>query len=121
MTHCQTILVLDDDSATRDFLHEVLSEVGYRVQAVGDVAGARTALSTIETDLLLCDHWLPDMSGLAFAKELRQLGQAMPIVLLTADHEGVQQLDLGDITFCLLKPFGLDELLDCVATYIRRV
>jgi DNA-binding response OmpR family regulator len=111
------ILVLEDDSATGAMVADVLSEIGYTVHAVLDASQARSALEIRFPALLLCDLHLANTSGLALARELRGAGYDGPIVLMTADTAAVQQFDLSPITYWLRKPFELDELLSCVATY----
>lgn len=111
------ILVLEDDSATGAMVADVLSEAGYNVHAVLNAANARTALAVRFPALLLCDLHLPGTSGLALAREARAAGFDGPIILMTADSAALQQLDLSPVTYWLRKPFELNDLLSCVASY----
>jgi len=115
-----TILVIEDDVATRDVIVEVLSEEGYTVRGVRDATNGYSALLDCPPDLILCGCNLHDSNGLAVARTLEWAGIDVPIVLMTADNHPPDFSTLTNIVFCLLKPFELDELLGCVATHMRR-
>lgn len=111
-----TILVIDDDAAIGALISDVLRDEGYTVYVERDALSGSDALSTIRPDLILCDFHMPQRDGLTFARTVRCDGIDAPIVLLTADSH--PPVELGDISFCLHKPFRLTDLLDCVNTYI---
>jgi two-component system, OmpR family, response regulator MprA len=117
MPALDTILVIEDDGATRDFIAEVLSDEGYTVRAASNAVGGMAALADDEPDLILVDYHLPAANGLTLARSIRSFGITVPIVLMTADNHPPSNLE--DVAFCLLKPFELDDLLDCVMTQIR--
>lgn len=114
-----TVLVIEDDDAIRDFIVEVLDDEGYCVHGVPDIQTGKIALADQRIDLILCDYHLPDASGLAFARSLQDSGSTVPIVLMTADSRPPAHSDRAAIAFCLLKPFTLTQLLDCVAAHLR--
>ena len=120
MAYRSSILIVEDDPLLRDFLVELLDEAGYKVRVAETAAGARAAVAGAEPDLLLCDYWLPDGSGFVLAGELRHMGIAVPIVLMSGDEWSVQALDQSLIAGCLLKPFEPKDLLAAVGAYIRR-
>lgn len=115
------ILVIDDDVPTRQFIAEVCQEEGYRVHAAGDVRDAEQLLSQSNPDLILCDYHLPGPCGLAFARTIRSVGLTTPMVLMTADTNTVRELELGEVSQILYKPFTLDDLLACLATYLPTI
>jgi DNA-binding response OmpR family regulator len=114
-----TILVIEDDDGNRDFIVEALNDEGYTVRGVRDAADGYSALLDYSPDLVLCSFHLYDSNGLAFARTLQLAGVDVPIVLMTADNHPPDHPDMAHIAFCLLKPFGLDELLACIAAHIR--
>ena len=64
---------------------------------------------------------MPGQTGDVFVRDLRRDGRAdVPVILMTADSVSANALETEGIAFCLLKPFDLDDLLACVAKYIRR-
>jgi CheY-like chemotaxis protein len=64
--------------------------------------------------------WQLGTSGIDVIRNLQQPGTSdIPIVIMTADVPATRTLDLDGIAFCLLKPFDIDELLNCVARHIR--
>ena len=77
------ILVVDDDAEIRDLLREYLQKEGYRVTAVPDGKGLRTAVETSRPDAVILDLMLPGEDGLALCRELRARSQ-VPIIMLTA-------------------------------------
>ncbi|HZI89665.1 MAG TPA: response regulator, partial [Candidatus Polarisedimenticolia bacterium] len=78
------ILVVDDEKTLRYALEEGLSEEGYRVVTVGDVASAQEALGREEFHLALLDQKLPDGSGLELLREIRSRYPDVQAVMMTA-------------------------------------
>jgi len=73
-------------------------------------------------DLILLDVMLPDGDGYSFCKQLRDSGQYMPVIMLTARsaaEDRVRGLDSGADDY-MPKPFDLAELLARVRSALRR-
>jgi DNA-binding response OmpR family regulator len=114
------ILVIDDDQPTVDLIAEVLMEEGYTVRTALYPADARAAIVARRPDLVLLDFYLPGKTGDVLARDLAGDGLAnVPIVLMTTNAEAVRELSMEGIAYCLMKPFDLDELVECVAKHIR--
>jgi len=116
------ILVIDDDDDVRSVVGRALVGEGHRVETVGSVADARSVLAGDAPDLLVLDLGLPDGSGLALCRELREEGFAFPILILTARSEvalRVRGLDAGADDY-LAKPFVVAELRARVRALGRR-
>jgi len=114
------ILVVDDDQPTVDLIAEVLMEEGYTVRAALTPEDARMLIVDRRPDLLLVDLHIPGKTGDVLVCDLKHDGLAdVPVILMTADAQAARELPLDDITYCLTKPFDIDELVECVATYIR--
>lgn len=114
------ILVVDDDSATVEFLIEALHEEGYLCCAAYDGESALLAIETARPTLVLLDLHLPGLSGLDVVKQLSRHDLAhVPIVLMTADATAAEQFPTTTFPEYLLKPFDLDTLLACIARYVR--
>jgi CheY-like chemotaxis protein len=115
------ILVVDDDKPTVVFIAEALRDEGYTVRTALTPADARAAIVACHPDLVLVDLHLPGKTGDILVQDLKDDGLAhIPIILMTADAQAAQELSMEGIDYCLLKPFNLDELIDCVAKYIGR-
>lgn len=116
------LLIVEDELAMRTALADVLETEGYRVITAPDgAAGLERALKE-KPDLVLLDIMLPKLDGFAVCAELRRLGHAEPILMLTAKgqvEDRVIGLDAGADDY-LVKPFSTDELLARVRALLRR-
>jgi two-component system OmpR family response regulator len=117
------ILVAEDDVRLADVLEESLAEAGWQVEVVHDGRSAyQRLLSDSGLDVALLDWMLPGMDGVTVARRLRDLGIALPILMLTARgdvRDRVSGLDAGADDY-LPKPFDLDELLARLRALYRR-
>ncbi len=118
-----TILVIDDDEATLEFLELFLSTSGYEVRtAASGNAGLARATAEPPT-LVLLDRRLPDEDGVAVCQRLRdRFGRHVPIVMMTADHEPAVEAaaHAAGASAFLRKPFDPRVLLDRLATLLPR-
>lgn len=123
VTPAPRIMVVDDLVDHRDLLSQVLEDLGYEVDAVDE---GRAALEAIRRGtpprLVLVDFWMPGMDGRAFLAALRAepdpAVSRIPVVVMTADPDGVAEL-LADAPpdMVLEKPFGLRELRRMVVRF----
>jgi len=120
MNNAGDILIVDDDQPIVDFITEALADEGYQVRSAFSVASALEATLAQIPDLIIMDLHMPGKTGDVFVRELRHDGLTdVPVVLMTADSMSARALEAEGIALCLLKPFDLDDLLACVAKYIR--
>jgi DNA-binding response OmpR family regulator len=117
------ILVVEDELPMRTALEDCLVGEGFRVITAADgERGLERALKE-KPDLLLLDVMMPRLDGFALCAELRRLGHATPVLMLTAKgqvRDRVSGLDAGADDY-LVKPFSTDELLARVRALLRRV
>ncbi len=117
------ILVAEDDVRLADLLEESLAEAGWQVEVAHDGRSAyERLLSDSGLDVALLDWMLPGMDGVTVARRLRELGVALPILMLTARgdvRDRISGLDAGADDY-LPKPFDLDELLARLRALYRR-
>jgi two-component system OmpR family response regulator len=117
------ILVVDDLVDHRDLLSQVLVDFGYLVDTADDARRALDAIHAgLRPDLVLVDFWMPGMDGKAFLAALRHDGdeavRRVPVVVMTADADGVAELLAAEPPDLLLeKPFGLRELRRVVVRF----
>lgn len=89
----RTALVVDDLDVNREILVRQLSALGLELRAA---ASAEAALALLDPppDLVLADHRMPGLDGLAFARRLRELGHDMPVLLLSSEA-GVDEAEMA--------------------------
>ena len=118
----ERILIIEDERPMRTALVDCLTAEGYRVIPAGDgEEGLRRALAE-KPDLILLDVMMPRLDGFALCAELRKIGHAEPILLLTAKgqvEDRVHGLDAGADDY-LVKPFSTEELLARIRALLRR-
>ena len=116
------LLLVDDDESIRTSLARALGFEGYDVETAADGRDGLDRIASDRFDALLLDVMMPEMDGLAVAREVRSAGNPTPILMLTARHEvtdRVAGLDAGADDY-LPKPFALDELLARIRALLRR-
>jgi two-component system response regulator MprA len=116
------VLVVDDDPRITELVRRILAFEGYSVavSATGDQALARTLERP--PDLILLDVMLPGLDGLEVTRRLRQAGDNVPILMLTARDavpDRVAGLEVGADDY-LVKPFAPEELVARVKALLRR-
>src|SRR5258708_2410954 len=79
----KTVLIVDDEPASRYALRRAL-ESRYRVVEADSAAAGRSSLLGEKPDLLLLDVVLPGEDGLSFLKWLRQEGYELPVLMVSA-------------------------------------
>src|SRR5580693_2538670 len=115
-----TILVIDNEPASRHFLRKVLANAGYKVVEASTGAEAMDRISTNNCEMIVLDPALSDMDGLDVICGVRQQTQIPVIVLSTRDdeHSKIRALDLGADDY-LTKPFAEGELLARMRAALR--
>ena len=115
------ILLVEDDTALRGALVELLCREGYDVIKASNVRLARSAMNS-EVDLIMLDVGLPDGDGVSLCRQWRDEGVQTPILFLTAKDEEldvVRGLDAGGNDY-VAKPFRMQELLSRIRALLRR-
>ena len=115
------ILLVEDDSALRGALEELLCREGYDVVKASNVRSARDGLDAT-ADLVILDVGLPDGDGVELCRSWRSEGVQTPILFLTAKDEEmdvVRGLDSGGNDY-VTKPFRMQELLSRIRALLRR-
>jgi two-component system, OmpR family, response regulator len=116
------ILVAEDDAMIGEAVVVALKDAAYAVDWVKDGVAADNALNNEEHQALLLDLGLPKRDGWELLRRLRQRGNNVPVIIITARdpvEDRVKGLDLGADDY-LLKPFQVSELLARLRAVIRR-
>lgn len=119
MQRTGSILIVDSEPTIAELLVDILTDAGYAALSASDSPSAFWIILNYAPALLLLDMWLPDMSGPELITQLHGAGVAgMPIVLMSTEPGDLERCVPGACT-CLAKPFDIDEVIACVATYMQ--
>ena len=119
------VLVIDDEPAIREMIEFALTGDGMEYIGAGSVEQARSQIERSKPDLILLDWMLPGLSGMEFARQLKEDpdSRGLPIIMLTAraeDTDKVQGLGGGADDY-VTKPFSPVELIARIKAVLRRV
>jgi two-component system OmpR family response regulator len=116
------ILLVEDDPMIGEAVSIALRDATYAVDWVKDGAAASSVLEHSEHQAVLLDLGLPKRDGLDVLRRLRQAGNFVPVIVITA-RDGVEDrikgLDFGADDY-LVKPFDINELLARLRAIVRR-
>lgn len=119
----QKLLLLEDDISLIDGLTYSLKKNGFEIRVAKTVREAENLLAEeAGFDLLLFDVTLPDGNGFTLCEKLREAGNPVPIIFLTASDEEtsvIRGLDCGGDDY-ITKPFKLGELCSRIRALLRR-
>ena len=119
------VLIVEDEQAICDMVCLALSQAGYGCRPAADAQEAqRRIVEDGLPDLILLDWMLPGVSGIDYARKLRQdkLTRDIPIVMLTArtqEEDKIRGLDTGADDY-ITKPFSTRELIARIKALLRR-
>jgi two-component system alkaline phosphatase synthesis response regulator PhoP len=118
----ELVTIVEDDAAIAEGLALNLKLQGYRTEVIGDGETARERIERTSPDLVLLDISLPKRSGIWVLERLREAGNHVPVIVLSArqdEFDKVAALRLGADDY-VTKPFALAELLARVSALLRR-
>lgn len=116
------VLVAEDDAAIASAIAPALQSGGHAVDVATDGPKADHAVATGHYDLLVLDLGLPQLDGTEVLRRLRERGEGLPVLVITARDalkDRVRVLDLGADDY-LVKPFELTEFEARVRALLRR-
>ena len=116
------LVVVDDEPNIRELLSTSLRFAGFEVFAAADGMSALTLIRDTEPDLVVLDVMLPDMDGFTVTRRLREKGQHMPVLFLTArddTQDKITGLTVGGDDY-VTKPFSLEEVVARIRAVLRR-
>lgn len=116
------ILLVEDDLMIGEAVSVALKDAAYAVDWVKDGATADRVLESATHQAVLLDLGLPKRDGLEVLRRLRQAGNTVPVIVITARDsvdDRIKGLDFGADDY-LVKPFDLNEMLARLRAIIRR-
>jgi len=116
------ILVVDDEPNLADLVAMALRYEGFEVAVAGSGAETLAQVTEFKPDLVILDIMLPDISGIEACRRMRQRGDDVPVIFLTAKdatEDKITGLTSGGDDY-VTKPFSLEELIARVRVVLRR-
>ena len=117
------ILIVEDDSSIARLVQLELEHRGLSVRCAHDGPSGLKAAGEFDPAAIVLDIMLPGLDGVGVLKNLRQWGDKVPVIMLTARDtpaDKVHSLNLGADDY-LTKPFDTEELLARLRALLRRV
>ena len=116
------VLVVEDERNIRKLIEIKLTNFGYNVVTAENGRDALDKLSEKHLDILLVDAMMPVMDGFEFVKTVRQSGNNVPVIMVTARGslaDKSQGFDVG-VDDYMVKPIEFDELSLRIKAVLRR-
>ncbi len=116
------VLLVEDDGMIGAVVQDTLRDESYAVDWIKNGNSALTTLASQHYDVVLLDLGLPGQDGMQVLERLRQGGNPVPVLVITARdglEDRVRGLDLGADDY-ILKPFQMKELLARMRAVVRR-
>lgn len=116
------ILVVDDDTAVRAPLVELLRELGHHVTEASGGEQALGLLSQVQPEILLSDYAMPGMNGVALANLARAARPALQVVFMSGYAAADEIVDaIGNRGLLLRKPFDMDAVQRAIDQALLRI
>ncbi|AEG60942.1 sigma-54-dependent transcriptional regulator [Desulforamulus ruminis] len=117
------ILVVDDEEGVRQFLYDVLTHEGYRVETAVNGEECSVKLQQYKPDVVITDIRMPEKDGFSLLQEIKSTGLNTPVILMTAfgtTDVAIQAMKLGAFDY-IIKPFNLDEMIQLVRRAVMQI
>ena len=116
------ILVVDDEEYLTDLLSTSLRFQGFEVVCAWSGFDALSAVASFAPDLILLDVTMPDIDGIEVCRRLRDSGNSVPVIFLTARDTKADLLSgfaIGGDDY-ITKPFSLEEVVVRIRAVLKR-
>jgi two-component system OmpR family response regulator len=116
------ILAVDDEQMLTDLLAMALRMEGWEVRTASSGLEALQVANEFEPDALVLDIMMPDLDGMSVLRRLRESGNLVPVLFLTAKDavgDRIAGLTAGGDDY-VTKPFSLEEVIARLRAVIRR-
>ena len=117
------ILVVDDEPLVGELFKNSLNEPGYQITTTLSSIEALELLNTRQFDLIFLDLLIPELDGAELFRRIRQVDKQVPVAIITGypDSEVMgRAMEYGPF-MVLKKPFTVDDILDAISSFTRRV
>ncbi|MGN0518593.1 MAG: response regulator transcription factor [Acutalibacteraceae bacterium] len=116
------ILIAEDDRELRQLFSHVLMKNGYTVKGVSNGKEALDAMDNDYYDLIISDIMMPVMDGYEFVRQLRDVGNTTPVMMITA-KDAFDDMRMGFLSGTddyMVKPINVNEMVLRVGALLRR-
>lgn len=116
------ILIAEDEKSLNRIIAKQLKAAGYSVDCAFNGEEAYDLISMTDYDAAVFDVMMPKIDGFALLRKIRNEGNNLPVLFLTARdsiEDRVEGLDIGADDY-LVKPFAFEELLARIRVLIRK-
>lgn len=106
------VLVVDDEAKMQRVLEIMLKRMGHEVACAGNGEEAMQIMKSFPADLLISDLRMPGISGTELLRILREQGNEVPVIIMTAYgtiESAVEAMKLGACDY-IIRPFDVDAL-----------
>ena len=113
----QRVLVVDDESKMQRVLEIMLKRMGHEVVCAGNGMEALQIIKSAPADLVISDLRMPGMNGTELLKTLREQGNEVPVIIMTAYgtiESAVEAMKLGACDY-IVRPFDVEALEVAIA------
>jgi DNA-binding response OmpR family regulator len=116
-----TVMIVEDDAATRRLYRFLLANSGYNVIEAEDGIMATERLSQHPCQLIITDMNMPRMGGMDLVRTVRQSHPEMYIIMVTAfgTPDTEKQAYRAGVNEYLTKPFDFEELEERVRSFFK--
>ena len=126
MEQVKKVLVVDDETDSRELMVFLLEHAGANVISATSAGEALSAFTQSQPDILISDIGMPNMNGYMLIQQVRALspeqGGQIPAIAITAyagDFNKQQALEAG-FQFHIAKPIDFNQLLKAITALLRR-
>ncbi len=116
------LLIIEDEASLNQSIVDFLTAAGYLCESVSNYREAVEKIEVYDYDCIILDIMLPDGSGLALLKQLKEDQKTDGVIIISAKgalEDKIEGLQLGADDY-LTKPFHLSELSVRISAIIRR-
>ncbi len=118
----KTIMAIDDSASIRQVVSITLKKAGYEVIEASDGRDALSRLNGQKVHLIVCDVNMPNMDGITFLKEIRQIPayKFTPIIMLTTESQEAKKQEgkAAGAKAWVVKPFKPEQMLAAIEKLI---
>lgn len=116
------IAIVDDDESVRDAIAGLMKWLGFEVHTFVSAVEFLASPDIGVSSCVITDAQMPQMTGIELHKRMKELGHAIPTIMITAyPNEAARDHALAAGVLCYLsKPFDKDTLIDCVRSAVNR-
>ena len=116
------LLIVEDDQQLQQMFIRILNKHGYSAVGVSNGQLAMDALDRDYYDLIITDIMMPEMDGFELVQQLRDVGNKIPILMITA-KDAFDDMSLGfryGVDDYMVKPININEMVLRVKALLRR-